>query len=146
MLSRRALPLGLNLLLVGACLFTVLFVVAESGADFTVTKAFYAQIFFKAPSVQIQEVSLIQDSYEAKYVRGMVTVVNTGPDPVRGLGTVTLFDAEAHKIAWGASNSTIIQSGTKYTFKVPLEWVPGAKLTDVSTAQASFTAIKEPPP
>lgn len=146
MMSRRALPLGLNLLLVGACLFTVAFVVADSKTDFTFTKAFYQQLFFKAPTVQIPEVSLIQDSYEGQYIHAMVTIVNTGVEPVRGLSTMTLFDAEAHKVAWGASNSSLIQPGTKYTFKVPLEWIPGARLTEVSTAQASFTVVKEVSP
>ena len=145
-MMQKSIPLSLNLLLIGACLFTVAFVVADSNTDFTITKSFYTQLFFKPPNVQIPEVSLIQDSYEAIYIHAMVTVVNTGTEQVRGLSAVTLFDAEAHKIAWGASNSSIIQPGAKQSFKVPLQWVSGAKLTDVATAQASFTAIKEENP
>ena len=138
-LMQRSLPLWVALSLVGASLFGIAFVYSDSQEDFAFTKAFYKQIFFKPPNVQIPSVSLIQESFEARYVEAKVTVINTGETAVNGLATIALFDSQAHRIASGVSNSTILEPGSKYTFTVPIIWLEGAQLFEVAQAQASFT-------
>lgn len=143
MMKRPALPMWLNLLFLAVCVSGCLTVYADAASGFTLSKPIVSRLFFKPPSVQIVDISLVQDSAKTQYVRAVVSIENIGENPVRGLGTIMFYDAEARLVAEGASNSTMIQPGSKQNFRMEVNWVSGAYLTDVATCEASFTPISE---